>query len=126
ALRSSAPTATIIGRRHRIDRFILPSLDRASHWYSCTKPPAQDRRPCLSCQALYQPLPVHVVSSWSGSAGFHMDHSEERVVLSMDHERASTSTHAIMDKVREMDLYPVVPDRKSTRLNSSHRTISYA
>jgi hypothetical protein len=26
----------------------------------------------------------------------------------MDHERASISTHAIMDKVREMDLYPVV------------------
>ena len=26
----------------------------------------------------------------------------------MDHERASTSTHAIMDKVREMNLYPVV------------------
>ena len=39
-----------------------------------------------------------------------MDHREERVVLSMDHERASTSTHAIMDKVREMDLYPVVPE----------------
>jgi hypothetical protein len=26
----------------------------------------------------------------------------------MDHERASISTHAIMDKVRELDLYPVV------------------
>ena len=26
----------------------------------------------------------------------------------MDHERPSISTHAIMDKVREMDLYPVV------------------
>ena len=26
----------------------------------------------------------------------------------MEHERASISTHAIMDKVREMDLYPVV------------------
>jgi hypothetical protein len=26
----------------------------------------------------------------------------------MDHERGSLSTHAIMDKVREMDLYPVV------------------
>src|SRR5947208_6325021 len=82
ALRSSPPTATIIGRRHRIDRFILPSLDRASHWYSRTKPPAQDRQRRPSCQALYQPLPVHVVSSWPGSAGFHMDHREERVVLS--------------------------------------------
>jgi hypothetical protein len=28
----------------------------------------------------------------------------------MDHERASTSTHAIMDKVRELDLYPIVPE----------------
>jgi hypothetical protein len=27
----------------------------------------------------------------------------------MENERASVSTHAIMDKVREMDLYPVVP-----------------
>ena len=26
----------------------------------------------------------------------------------MDHERASISTHAIMDKVREMGLYPIV------------------
>ena len=26
----------------------------------------------------------------------------------MEHERASISTHAIMDKVREMGLYPVV------------------
>lgn len=26
----------------------------------------------------------------------------------MEHERASISTHAIMDKVREMDLYPIV------------------
>jgi hypothetical protein len=26
----------------------------------------------------------------------------------MEQERASISTHAIMDKVREMDLYPVV------------------
>jgi hypothetical protein len=26
----------------------------------------------------------------------------------MEHERASISTHAIMDKVREMDLFPVV------------------
>ncbi|HYM50846.1 MAG TPA: hypothetical protein VET65_09800 [Candidatus Limnocylindrales bacterium] len=28
----------------------------------------------------------------------------------MEHERASVSTHAIMEKVREMDLYPVVPE----------------
>jgi hypothetical protein len=28
----------------------------------------------------------------------------------MEHERASISTRAIMDKVREMDLYPVVLD----------------
>jgi len=28
----------------------------------------------------------------------------------MEHERTSTSTHAIMDKVRAMDLYPVVPE----------------
>jgi hypothetical protein len=27
----------------------------------------------------------------------------------MEQERASISTHAIMDKVREMDLYPVIP-----------------
>ena len=27
----------------------------------------------------------------------------------MEHERASISTHAIMDKVRELDLYPFVP-----------------
>jgi hypothetical protein len=27
----------------------------------------------------------------------------------MEHERTSISTHAIMDKVREMDLYPAVP-----------------
>jgi hypothetical protein len=27
----------------------------------------------------------------------------------MEHERSGISTHAIMDKVREMDLYPVVP-----------------
>jgi hypothetical protein len=26
----------------------------------------------------------------------------------VEHERASVSTHAIMDKVREMNLYPVV------------------
>jgi hypothetical protein len=26
----------------------------------------------------------------------------------MEHERASISTHAIMDKVRELDLFPVV------------------
>jgi hypothetical protein len=33
----------------------------------------------------------------------------KRVVPDMDNERTSISTHAIMDKVREMDLYPVVP-----------------
>jgi hypothetical protein len=27
----------------------------------------------------------------------------------MENERTSISTHAIMDKVREMELYPVVP-----------------
>ncbi|HEV2689691.1 MAG TPA: hypothetical protein VGV35_14110, partial [Bryobacteraceae bacterium] len=44
----------------------------------------------------------------------------ERVVLSMERERASISTHAIMDKVREMELFPVVPEEGrftgSTRL----------
>jgi len=38
----------------------------------------------------------------------------------VEHERASISTHAIMDKVREMDLFPVVPEEgrftASTRL----------
>jgi hypothetical protein len=37
-----------------------------------------------------------------------MDAPPEPVVRVMDHERASISTHAIMDKVRELDLYPVV------------------
>jgi len=27
----------------------------------------------------------------------------------VEQQRASVSTHAIMDKVREMDLYPVIP-----------------
>src|SRR5690625_6714906 len=30
------------------------------------------------------------------------------------------------DRARELDLYPMVGDRKSTRLNSSHVAISYA
>jgi len=37
----------------------------------------------------------------------------------MEQERASISTHAIMDKVREMDLYPVV--LQESRFTSSMR-----
>jgi hypothetical protein len=43
----------------------------------------------------------------------------EPVVLNMDNERTSISTHAIMDKVREMELYPVVP--AEGRFSSSKR-----
>ena len=39
---------------------------------------------------------------------FSQGRDAKRVVLNMEQERASISTHAIMDKVREMDLYPVV------------------
>lgn len=34
--------------------------------------------------------------------------AREPVVRNMEQERTSISTHAIMDKVRELDLYPVV------------------
>jgi hypothetical protein len=39
---------------------------------------------------------------------FSQGRDAKRVVLNMEQERASISTHAIMDKVREMGLYPVV------------------
>jgi len=50
----------------------------------------------------------------------------------MEHERASISTHAIMDKVREMDLYPVVPaegrftasKRLARAMEIAHRVLS--
>jgi hypothetical protein len=37
----------------------------------------------------------------------------------MEHERTGISTHAIMEKVRELDLYPVVP--AEGRFTSSKR-----
>jgi hypothetical protein len=37
-----------------------------------------------------------------------MDVTGKQLYSHMDNERTSISTHAIMDKVREMELYPVV------------------
>src|SRR5207248_9901613 len=78
-----------------------------------TTPPPTD----TSTLSLHDALPIFLAA---------VDHRAEAVVVRDDHRRAARHRLEQRDPERRDRRRAEIQDRKSTRLNSSHRTISYA